>query len=416
MNPTEQEWVRDYALLALRLNRQVTKDSGGTVLVYQGPREWSRQAETEAPLPAGQLVEDADRLLEELPFEPPRSRYLAAQVTAMRAVARQQNGEVLPLPDYTRECLGVAADWVPESLFEEAHARLDAALPAGGGSLADRLHAWQAAHTLPAARVEQRLPTIVAKAVAETRTRTSATIIPLPPDETVDCKLVSGTHFWGAGAYEGELKSTIHINTDIPFNLADLLYLVAHEGHPGHIAEAMLKEIHLVNRQDRLEQQVRFMLSPSFALGEGLGLHAESILFPGDEAQAWLTDNVLTGEGIPPDGSHFATVHDVKNVLWGVWANAALLAAVGRPASELAAYLTRWALFDEAETAAALNSVRAPGMGVYVLGYYHGWRILRSWLDAPDRHQRVRRLLTEQLLPADLEAGAAHRDGFRSGP
>ncbi|GLV77090.1 hypothetical protein ACH4VS_27990 [Streptomyces hygroscopicus] len=407
MTAIEQEWVRNYALLALRLNRQVTAGAGGTVLIYQGPQEWSRQAATEAPRPAGQLVEDADQLLEELPFESSRSRYLATQVRAMRAVARQQNGEELPLPDYARECLGVEVDWVPEPLFEQAHARLDAALPAGGGSLADRLNAWQAAHTLPTERVEQRLPTIVAKAVAETRARTSATIIPLPPDETVDCKLVAGTHFWGAGAYEGGLKSTIHINTDIPFNLADLLYLVAHEGHPGHIAEAMLKESHLVDRQGRLDQQVRFMLSPSFALGEGLGLHAESILFPDDQAQAWLTDNVLTGEDIPPDGSDFATVHDVKNVLWGVWGNAALLAAAGRPDSELAAYLTRWALYDEAEVAAALNSVRAPGMGVYVLGYYHGWRILRSWLDAPDRHQRVRRLLTEQLLPADLEAETA---------
>lgn len=65
-----------------------------------------------------------------------------------------------------------------------------------------------------------------------------------------------------------------------------------------------------------------------------------------------------------------------------------------------------WALCDESEVAAALNSVRAPGMGVYVLGYYHGWRLLRPWLDGPDRRRRVRRLLTEQLLPAGLEAAA----------
>ncbi|MEV8342674.1 hypothetical protein [Streptomyces niveus] len=33
----------------------------------------------------------------------------------------------------------------------------------------------------------------------------------------------------------------------------------------------------------------------------------------------------------------------------------------------------------------------------------HGWRLLTTWLATPDRPQRVRRLLTEQLLPADLE-------------
>ncbi|MEV6232448.1 hypothetical protein AB0L88_31775 [Saccharopolyspora shandongensis] len=38
-----------------------------------------------------------------------------------------------------------------------------------------------------------------------------------------------------------------------------------------------------------------------------------------------------------------------------------------------------------------------------MLGYFHGWRLLDSWLDATDRTAGVRRLLTEQLLPADLE-------------
>lgn len=407
MARTAQQWLRDYALLALRLNRRVTGSTGGTVLIYQGPRQWSAQAAAEEPVPAGQLAADADRLLDELPFEPPRSGYLAAQVRAMRAVARRQNGERSPLADYARECLGMEVGWVPEAQFAQAHERLDAALPAGEGSLSDRLYAWQNTHTLAAERVRQRLPAIVDAAVTETRARTASGLIPLPPEEVVECELVAGTHFWGAGAYEGGRKSTLYINTDIPFNLADLLYLVAHEGHPGHIAEALLKQIHLVDQQGRLEQQVRFMLSPSFALSEGLGLHAESLVFPGDEAQAWLTDNVLAAEGIRSDSSDFAAVHEVRNTLWGVWANAAFLAAEGRPDAELAAYLARWALYNEDETAAALHSIRAPGMGVYVLGYYYGWRLLRSWLDSPDRVPRVRRLLTEQLLPTDLAAGCA---------
>lgn len=33
---------------------------------------------------------------------------------------------------------------------------------------------------------------------------------------------------------------------------------------------------------------------------------------------------------------------------------------------------------------------------------FHGWQLLDRWLAAPDREARVRRLLTEQLLPADL--------------
>jgi hypothetical protein len=397
---TPQEWLRGYALLALRVNRQVAGGNGGTVLIYRGPQEWSAQVEREEPPPPGRLADDAEALLDEPPFEPGRARYLAAQVRALRAVARRLAGEELPLPEYAGQCLGIQARRLPQEVFEEAHTRLDEALPRGAGTLAERLQAWQAAHTLPPERLD-RLPALVERAVAETRRRTSA-LVPLPDGEVVDCRLRHGAHFLAAGHYAGGLRSTIFINGDLPFNLADLLYVVAHEGHPGHIAESMLKELVLVEEQGRLDQQVRFMLGPSFVISEGLGLHAQDILFQGDEAQAWLTDNILAEHGMTPDGSDFAAIHRARNALFGVWADAAFLAAEGRPDHEITGYLSRWALLSDTEAGAALGSLRAPGMALYVLGYYHGWRLLNSWLDSPDRTARVRRLLTEQLLPADL--------------
>ncbi|MFI0263953.1 hypothetical protein ACH4OW_33615 [Streptomyces sp. NPDC017056] len=402
MAVTSQEWLRDYALLALRVNRQMAGSATGTVLIYRGPQEWRVQAESEDPPAAGQLADDADALLEQVSFPPGRAAYLAAHVRALRAAARRLSGQILPLPEYARECLGISAQWLPEELFEDAHDRLHTALPRGVGSLAERQHAWQAAHTLPPERLN-RLPALVGRAVGETRRRTS-TIVPLPTDEVVRCRLVSGAHFRAAGEYEGGVQSTLHINRDLPFNLADLLYVVAHEGHPGHIAESLLKERLLVEDQGRLDQQVRFMLGPSFVISEGLGLHAQDIVFPDDEAQAWLTDNVLAEYGMAPDGSDFAAIHRAQNILFGVWANTALLAAEGRPDTELAAYLSRWALLSDAETGAALASLRATGMALYVLSYFHGWQLLDSWLTAPDRSARVRRLLTEQLLPADLQS------------
>jgi len=402
---TPQEWLRGYAMLALRVNRQVAGDGGATMLVYRGPREWSEQAGREDPPPPARLADDADALLDAPPFEAGRVRYLTAQVRALRAVARRLAGERLPLPEHARECLGVEVSWVDEEVFEEAHARLDRALPragsAGRGPLAERLRAWQEAHTLPPERLE-RLPGLVDRAVAETRRRTHA-LVPLPEGEVVECELRHGVHYLAAGHYAGGLRSTIYINADLPFNLADLLYVVAHEGHPGHIAESMLKELVLIERQGRLDQWVRFMLGPSFVLSEGLGLHAQEIIFEGDEAQAWLTANVLAEQGIAPDGSDFAAIHRARTALFGVWANAAFLVAEERPDHEITRYLSRWALLPDPDAAVALNSLRTAGMGLYTLGYYHGWRLLDSWLRHPDRAARVRRLLTEQLLPADLE-------------
>jgi hypothetical protein len=180
-----------------------------------------------------------------------------------------------------------------------------------------------------------------------------------------------------------------------PFIGADLLYVVAHEGFPGHIAESLLKDIHLA---DRPEHRIRFMISPPFVVSEGIGLHAQEIAFPADEAQRWLTDEL----GITVDGD-LAAIHDARNALWAAWGNAALLAGEGRPDAEVADHLRRWALLSEAETAWALGFLASPAMRAYVLGYFHGWRLLRAWLDHADRNARFRRLLTEPVLPADLE-------------
>ncbi|ONK14531.1 hypothetical protein [Streptomyces sp. MP131-18] len=390
-------WLRDYAMLALRVNRRLTEGSGSTLLIYRGPDSWAVAAGREEPPPAARLVEDAERLLADVPFEGARAAWLRAQVRALRAVARGAAGAEAPLAAFAGECLGIEAGPVPESVFDEAHAQLDAALPRGPGTTAERLRAWQDTHRLPPERIGL-LPDLVRRAVAETRART-ARIVPLPADEEVGCTVVPEAHFLGAGHYEGGGRSTIFVNGGLPWNLADLLYVVAHEGHPGHIAESLLKE-------HAPDQEVRFLLSPPFVLSEGLGLCAQEIAFPGDEAQEWLTRTVLAEQGIRPDSSDFAAIHRARTALWGTWANAAFLAAEGRPQGEVRDCLTRWGLLTDEEVAAALKSVTSPGMNAYVLGYYYGWRLVDTWLaraaPGPEREARVRRLLTEPLLPADL--------------
>ncbi|MDT0268243.1 hypothetical protein RM844_18320 [Streptomyces sp. DSM 44915] len=398
----EREWVRDYALLALRIDRRLTAD-GGTVLIYRGPAAWSARVAAEEPPPAGRLVADADALVESVPWpDPARRRYLRAQLTALRAAADWLAGARPPLPEYASTCLGVTVDWLPEELFAEQHDRLATALPAGRGSLGERLRAWDAAHLLPADQTGRRAE-LLSSAIAETRRRTGA-LVDLPADERVSVELVSGVGYRAAGHHAGGVDSALYVNADLPFQLADLCYVVAHEGHPGHIAESVLKERELLHGRQRLDHWVRFMPGPSFVLSEGLGLHAEELVFPGDEAQRWLTDHVLRPAGIAGDGSDFAAIHRARNVFFGAWGNAALLAAEGRPEPELIAYLTRWALLSDDEARLALSSIGSTGMAFYVLGYFHGWRLLDTWLAGDRRAARVRRLLTEQLLPADLVA------------
>lgn len=347
-------------------------------------------------------MEDCEALLAQLPFEEPRRGFLVAQVRALRALARREIDVDFGLPEMVRECLGLDVDWLPESLFEQAHEKIDRALPRKRGSVAERLHAWRKRHCLPPERLG-RLPALAGQAVAETRARTHAMIAPLPDAEQVDCQVVTGAGFLAVGWHRGELRSTILINGDRPFNLADLLYVVAHEGHPGHIAEQVLKDVHLARGRGYLEERVRFLPSPAFVLSEGLGLHAQGLIFPEDQAQSWLTDNVLAKQDIEPDGSDFAAIHDARNILFGAQCNAALLAAQGRSDQEVGDYLARWGLFDDNQVKSAVAQLSVPGGHPYIFAYYHGWELLRCCLAASSNPpQLVQRLLTEQLLPTDL--------------
>lgn len=389
---TEQEWLHAYAMLILRLDRRLAGTGRGWEVDYFGSDEWHARVAGEQPPPARRLVDDAEELATDLPFTEPRRSYLAAHVRALRALARQESGARVAMPDLIRDCLGIEVGMVPETVFEQAHDELDRALPKTAGSLAERLRDWRTAHSLPREQLN-RLPGLVAPAVAECRARTHQRIVPLPDGERVGCELVSGVGYVGVGAHHGGLDSTIRLNGDRPFNLADLLYVVAHEGHPGHIAEQVLKEIHLADR-GHVEQNVRFAPAPPYVLSEGLALHAQELIFPGDEAQAWLTDNILAPRGIQHDGSDFAAIHRARNALFGVLHNAVLLLDDGRADTEVIDYLARWGVgMVEDPNTEGLNS------NPYLAAYYHGWQLLNSRLDAPDL---ARRLLTEQVLPTDI--------------
>lgn len=400
------DWLRDYALLGLRLNRLAAESGqGGLFLDYRGPKEWAEEV-ANAPLPAAeQLVAEAETLAETLErqgLDGQRVAFLSGQVEAFRTVARQLAGERLTLRELVRGCLDLAVDRMPESELEAAYELLDAGLPGGAGSLAERLHAWQDRHTLPRERTD-RIPAIVERAIAETRARTTA-LLPIPADQHDACQLMPGASFLAAGHYQGNGRATLFINSDLPFILADLLYTVAHEAYPGHIAEAVCKELHLIQGKGHIEQQLWPFPSPRMVVSEGMGLWAQELVFPGDGAQAWLVDNVLRDQGIPPDGSDFATIHRAKTILLGAWCDAMLMAEEGRPEEELRRYLTDRALLREAELEPVLALTRAsgPGGGPYLFGYYHGWRLLEPWVRNLDRSECVRRLLTEPLSPNQL--------------
>jgi hypothetical protein len=227
-------------------------------------------------------------------------------------------------------------------------------------------------------------------AVDECLRRTRA-LVELPEHIDVDCVFAPGPF---RGLHRGGARGTVLVDPSLPFNTADLIYVAAHEAFPGHIAEFLLKERHLA---DRTELAVRFLPAPAYVLSEGLGLHAHEIIFPGDEAQRWLVDHVDGHR--QGSGGDYAAIHRARTIVWGVWCNAAFLAADGVLQERVRGYLERWALLDEDELAAAGGY-----LGPYIFAYYHGWRLLEPHMGEP---AFVRRLLTEQVALNEVRSSRA---------
>lgn len=387
--------IRAYAQLALRTERASRTVGGRQVaLVYRGPEEWSDEVRDEPEPDVVQLRDAAEDLkVRARDLTGRRGVWLREQVGGLYAAVRSLAGEPLSLEKQVRTGLGLEPEWIPNERFEEAYALLDEGLPSSGGSLLDRVNAWTAAHSIPA-KDSHRVAELVERACRETQWRTRR-LIDLPDGIEVDCQFLSGPF---RGLHHGGTKGTIYVDGGQSFNVADLFYVVAHEGFPGHIAEFMLREAHLSQRP---EAHVRMMPAPAFVISEGLGLHAQNLIFPGDEAQRWLVDNV---DEFRPDGSDHAKIHRARTILWGAWANASLLEARGATDDELRDYLATHALVDEAALTVATTF-----LGPYIFAYYHGWHLLEPHINNP---AFVRRLLTDQVTLAELTG----TDDTTSGP
>lgn len=398
----DSDWLRDYMLLALRLNKLIALHTHDTSLLdYYGPPEYQVQVDHE-PVPAAtRLVDDAQCLRETVgdSFPPPRATYVGKLVSALELVSRRVAGEQIALREQARCCFDLHVEYVPETTFAEAHALYNEALP-GRDSLEQRLHRWHAHYTLPRGRAHV-LPRLIQRALDEARRRTNA-LIDLPGADQVTIEPIHDQPVRAMAHYLGNARSRVLINPDYPFNLADLLYIVCHEAYPGHIAELLLKEEYLIRQQGYREQQVSFLLTPPFVISEGIALWAHELVFPNEEASRWLEHHIYPEAGIVPDGSQLHQVHRATDLLWGVRCNAALMLDEGHTSTQVMRYLMDYALLDQAAAQRALQALQRPFCEAYIFTYWHGRQLLAPWLQGPARSTMIARLLTEQILPSDL--------------
>jgi len=382
-----------YVRLCLRVGRHVDD----FVDAYIGPDDWRRAIAAETPQDPPRLRDEARLLLDALAgadLAADRRRWLRAQLMALEcSIATRLLDEEVGWADEVERCLGVRPHRTAEPVIDEIHRGLDAVL-AGPGAIRERYNAWDRRNAVPRGRIVPALDRL--REVLGPRSRA---LVAMPDDESVAYELASDVPWIAYNRYLGGYRSHIEVNADLPVSVVLLVDLCAHEAYPGHHVERVVKEAGLYRRLGRTELCIVITPAPESVVSEGLALGALEAALGPDPFVA--VADVLAEIGVPFDPAEAAAVHHAEVALRDAGVNAAfMLHEQGSTPGDTAAYLRERGLESDESAERSIRFLTAPDSRAYVSAYPDGARLCRAFVAREPNG--FRRLLSEQLTPADL--------------
>jgi hypothetical protein len=189
----------------------------------------------------------------------------------------------------------VAPTHTPEE-FRSVLAELDAKLP-GRGSLLQRYETFRSRFVIP----REKLDATFRAAIEGCRERTLKHI-DLPPGESFTVEYVTNKSWSGYNWYQGNFRSLIQVNTDLPIYADRAIDLACHEGYPGHHVYNALLEKHLVRDRGWAEFSVYALFSPQSLIAEGTANYGIEVAFPTKERRQGVpVDTEERRQGVPAD-------------------------------------------------------------------------------------------------------------------
>lgn len=381
-----------YLELVLRLRKLQPE----LVSDYFGPAELAARVDGEPNATAEQLRAQANALRAEVEsgqLEPDRRRWLAAHLRAIETVCSWLAGRQFSYRELTERCHGVKPEPVAEERFERAHRKLDQALP-GSGDLGSRYRSWKASQTVAADLLQPGLDALAGELSARSREKFG-----LPGDEQAWFELVTDEPWLAFAGPVGDRRTLIRINQDRPIASFRLLEIVSHEAYPGHHCEVACKEDALIAGKGWVELLIWAYCLPQALMSEGIAMLALEALL-GAEAEQ-MGASVLRPLGIPYDPTVAAVVRQAQELLLPVRANLAIMLDEESISRESAwDYARRWLLDDDQDIDRTIDSLTQRFWRPYESCYPEGLDLCRRFVDGDPA--RFRRLLYEQLTPADL--------------
>ena len=414
---TPQDPLQDVSERYVKLVLAVGLHDSDYVDAYYGPPAWRTEIAAEKPSLA-EIDKRAQALIADVgkaPATPPSSadaelwrlrvQYLDRQLSALRARVGMLQGKRLTFDEESRALYDAVAPHHSEADFQAVLDQLAAKLP-GDGPLIQRYDRFKQAFVIPKDRLDQ----VFRAAIRACRDRTIAQV-PLPPSESFTVEYVTGKSWSGYNWYQGQYKSLIQVNTDLPIYIDRAIDLACHEGYPGHHVYNVLLEKNLVRDRGWIEFTVYPLFSPQSLIAEGTANYGIEVAFSSQDRIAFERDVLFPLARL--DASRVKEYYEVFNLvdqLSYAGNEAARRYLDGQiDATRAAEWLERYAMMPRARAEQRVkffDQYRS-----YVINYNLGKDLVRAFVErrargdsAPARKWReFAALLSSPRLPSGLK-------------
>jgi hypothetical protein len=395
----------------VRLVLAVGQHDADYVDAYYGPPEWRTQAEAQK-LPLTEIASRAATLARDIAAAPPepardelaqlRRQYLARQLEALRARVSMLSGTKLRFDEESKALYDAVAPTHTEADFAKVLAQLDAKLP-GNGAFIDRYGAFRSRFVIP----RERLDAVFKAAIDACRSRTLQHIT-LPPGESFTVEYVTGKSWSGYNWYQGNYRSLIQVNTDLPIYVDRAIDLACHEGYPGHHVYNVLLEKNLLRDRGWIEFSVYALFSPQSLIAEGTANYGIEVAFPRAERLDFERRVLFPAAGLNPESAaQYYDVLALVDKLSYAGNEAARRYLDGRTDAKAAAdWLEKYGLYSRPR---AEQRVRFTDQyRSYVINYNLGKDMVAAYVESrgADRWAEFARLISSPRLPSSLTINA----------
>jgi len=277
---------------------------------YYGPQEWRKEAQA-SKRAVSDIDRDAADLLKQVAARAPgeeaeelvqlRHAYLTRQLEALRARVAMLQGTRLRFDEESKALYDVVAPTHTAADFEKVLGEIDRALPRRSGSqaseasLVERYDEFRKEFVIP----PDRLDRVFKAAIDGCRSRTLEHI-QLPPGESFTVEYVTKKSWSAYNWYQGNYRSIIQVNTDLPIYIDRAIDLACHEGYPGHHVYNALLEKHLMRDRGWQEFSVYALFSPQSLIAEGTANFGVDVAFPRPERLAFEEKVLFPAAGLDP--------------------------------------------------------------------------------------------------------------------